>query len=106
MVLVMGLAGLRPCPVGDPAEAPDGGGSGTVLDLGDSAAGAGGVDEPAVPPVAGQHPPFRVGVLGPDRFAAAGLIDPEHGQWRQRRRHRRARTWALSEACTMDRSMP
>jgi hypothetical protein len=38
--------------------------------------------------VSGQHPTLRVWVLGPDRFAAAGLIDAQDLRRRQRRRHR------------------
>src|SRR5680860_19354 len=66
----------------------DGGGTGTTFDLGEETAGAGGVDEPGVPPVAGQDPPSRLRVLGPDGFPAAGLIDPQDAHWWQWRRER------------------
>ena len=44
------------------------GAAGAALPLGERAAFAGGVDEPCVPLVAGQHPPPRVRVLSPDRW--------------------------------------
>jgi len=52
-------------------------GAGPALNLGEEPASARGVNEPGMPPVTGQHPPFRVRILGPDRFTAAGLIDAQ-----------------------------
>ena len=80
-------------------------GSGTVLDLGDSAAGAGGVDEPGVPPVAGQHRRFVCGSwvqIGLPRRVSSIPSTATGGSGAASG----GRTWATSEACTMDRSMP
>jgi hypothetical protein len=61
---------LVPEPVGDDL-------GGAPVDVPEQAAGAGGVDDPGQPPVGDQVPPTRVRVLGPDRLAPSGLIDPE-----------------------------
>jgi hypothetical protein len=57
----------------------------TALDLGQEATGAGDVDEPSVPTITHQQPPVRVRDPGPDRLAAAGLVDPEDLHVRQGR---------------------
>jgi len=108
-VLVIGLAGRRPCPVGDPAEAPDGGGSGTVLDLGDSAAGAGGVDDPVCHRSQASTRRFVCGSwvqIGLPRRVSSIPSTATGGSGAASDAASGGRTWATSEACTMDRSMP
>ena len=71
--------GLLPQPIGD-------GSGGTPVDVPEQAAGASGVDDPGQPPIGDDPPPAGERVLGPDRFAAAGLIDPQDRHQRQRGR--------------------
>src|ERR1035437_7524364 len=82
--------------VGDPGppgcwlsvEPGDGRGAGAAFDLGEQAAGAGGVDEPGVPPVVHQLPPPGVRVLGEHWSASAGLVDAQDLYWWQWGRQR------------------
>ena len=66
----------------------DGRRASAALDLGEQASGAGGVDEPCVPPVVHQHPTHRDRVLGEHWSAPAGLVDAQDRYWRQWRRKR------------------
>ncbi len=88
-------------------------GGGPTIDMREQAAGAGGVDDPGVPPVLDDPPPAGLGVLGPHRLAAAGRprkrevppVDPEHLDRRQRLGSRGA-TWATNAACATGQDTP
>ena len=83
----------------------DGGDAGATLDLGEQTTGAGGVDEPGVPPVGHQHPP-----LGVRSWAKTGLPPRVSSIPRTFTGGSGAangtRTCSTNALCTMDQSTP
>jgi hypothetical protein len=83
----------------------DGRGAGAALSLSEQATGAGGVDEPGVPPVADQDPPLGVRVLGEHWSAPAGLVDAQNQHFGNGAESG-TRTCSTNALCTTDQSTP